>query len=329
MSSSLYEPLLQSEKRLALYPIIHNDIWDKYITHRSTFWTPEEVDLTDDLKDWEKLTSDEKHYIKMILGFFAASDFIVNENLMEDFCSRVKYREAELYYQFQIMVEGIHSQQYADLLQIYIVDPEEREKLFNAVETIPIVKKKAEWCKKYIYMSNKDPVTNFIVRLVAFAVVEGIFFSGSFCSIFWLKKRGLMSGLTLSNEFISRDEGIHRDFAIMLYRDHIVNKLPEKIIYEIVESGVNLEKEFVCESIPVKLIGMNADMMCQYIEYVADHLLLSLNLRELYGVKNPFEWMNLISMESKTNFFESRVSQYSKVNSIKEGKNQIKFDENF
>jgi len=261
----------------------------------------------------------------------------VNENLGDDFADIVRYRELEIYYHFQIMMEDIHSRTYADLIETYVQDAEEKRQLFEAVETIPIVKKKAEWCRRFINMSCGDGgmtreqrIHNFVTRLVAFAVVEGVFFSGSFCSIFWMKKRGKLPGLTFSNELISRDEGVHRDVACYIYRENIVNKLTEAEVLDIVTSGVELEKEFVCEAIPVDMIGMNKELMCQYIEFVADHLLQSLGYRKYYTTENPFDWMNMISMEGKTNFFEKRVGEYAKgLAETSARDNEIAFDDEF
>lgn len=310
-----YEPIIHDETRLALYPIINTDIWEFYKKHVSTFWTPAEIDYSNDMKDWEKLTDNEKYYIEMVLGFFAGSDFIVNEHLCTNFIERIKVLELQFYYRFQAMIEDIHSNTYADMLNLYIKDKNRKDELFNAVKSVKCIKRKADWAKKYIY-TNSDPMANssesFVRRLIVFSVVEGIFFSGSFCSIFWLKKRGLMPGLTFSNELISRDEGLHRDLACYIYKNYILNKLEEEIVINIIKDGVEIEKEFVTEALPVELIGMNAKLMCQYIEYVADHLLLALIGKRYFFTENPFEWMTLISLESKGNFFETRVNAYAK-----------------
>lgn len=292
--------------RFTLFPIQHDDLWKAYKEAEASFWTAEEIDLGDDLADWEnKLKPDEKHFIKYVLAFFAASDGIVNENLAENFLSEVKYPEAKCFYGFQVSIENIHSEVYSLLIDTYVKDDEEKSKLFNAIEHIPSVMKKGTWALKWI--ESED----FVERLIAFAVVEGIFFSGSFCALFWLKKRGLMPGLTFSNELISRDEGMHCDFACLVYRNYIENKLSEERIQEIVKDAVEIEKEFVSESLPVNLIGMNADLMSQYIEFVADRLLVDLGCKKVYNSKQPFDWMENIAMQGKTNFFEKRVGEYA------------------
>jgi ribonucleoside-diphosphate reductase beta chain len=302
------EKILQENPgRFVLFPIEHHDIWKFYKESEASFWTAEEIDLSQDVTDWEtKLNSDEQHFIKHVLAFFAASDGIVNENLAENFVNEVQYTEAKFFYGFQIMMENIHSETYSLLIDTYIKDKEEQNKLFNAIDTIPAIKKKAEWAIKWI---NSD---SFVERLLAFAAVEGIFFSGSFCSIFWLKKRGLMPGLTFSNELISRDEGMHCDFACHLYNHHIVNKLPQSRIKEIICGALEIEKEFIIESLPVKLIGMNSDLMSQYLEFVTDRLLVSLGVPKVYNSENPFDFMQNIALQGKTNFFEKRVAEYQK-----------------
>lgn len=301
------EPLLMDDpNRFVIFPIVHKDIWDFYKKAEASFWTAEEIDLSHDLKDWENLNDGERHFISHVLAFFAASDGIVNENLAVDFISKVQYAEAKCFYGFQIMIENIHAETYSLLIDTYIKDPIERDKMLHAVDHIDCVKKKAQWAIRWIEEGS------FIERLIAFAAVEGIFFSGSFCSIFWLKKRGLMPGLTFSNELISRDEGLHRDFACLLYNSHIKNKMPEERIYEIIKDAVEIEKEFVTDALPVSLIGMNAQLMCQYIEFVADHLLESLDLAKIYNASNPFDFMDMISLQGKTNFFEKRVGEYQK-----------------
>jgi ribonucleoside-diphosphate reductase beta chain len=302
------EKILQENPgRFVLFPIEHHDIWKFYKESEASFWTAEEIDLSQDVTDWEsKLNSDEQHFIKHVLAFFAASDGIVNENLAENFVNEVQYTEAKFFYGFQIMMENIHSETYSLLIDTYIKDKEEQNKLFNAVDTIPAIKKKAEWAIKWIGSDS------FIERLIAFAAVEGIFFSGSFCSIFWLKKRGLMPGLTFSNELISRDEGMHCDFACHLYNHHIVNKLPQSRIKEIICGALEIEKEFIIESLPVKLIGMNSDLMSQYLEFVTDRLLVSLGVPKVYNSENPFDFMQNIALQGKTNFFEKRVAEYQK-----------------
>lgn len=308
-----HEPLLHNEERTALYPLENVEIWNFYKDHISTFWTADEVDLNDDIIDWNtKLTDNERYYLEMILGFFAMSDFIVNENLATNFMQKVSLRELQMYYRFQMAIEDIHSTVYADMINTFVKSNERKLELFNAVKTIPVVEKKANWARKHIYDNSQDEVDKFVTRLLVFSVVEGIFFSGSFCSIFWVKKRGLLPGLTFSNELISRDEGLHRDVACYVYKNLIVNKLSEDRVIEIVKEGVELEKEFVKEALPVELIGMNSELMTQYIEFVADHLLINLIGRKVYLTDNPFPWMTMISLETKTNFFEKRVSSYSK-----------------
>jgi ribonucleoside-diphosphate reductase beta chain len=307
MSKMIEEPILkENPNRFVIFPIQHDDIWDFYKKAEASFWTAEEIDLQQDLTDWEKLNDNEKYFIKNILAFFAASDGIVNENLAENFVSEVQYAEAKFFYGFQIAMENIHSETYSLLIDTYIKNKEEKDKLFNALETIPAVQKKAEWALKWV---DSD---SFAERLIAFAAVEGIFFSGSFCSIFWLKNRGLMPGLSFSNELISRDEGLHCDFAVHLHNNHLVNKVSEERIREIISSALEIEKEFITESLPVSLIGMNADLMKQYLEYVADSLLKDLKCKSLFNSKNPFDFMANIALENKTNFFEKRVADYSK-----------------
>ncbi|MFN4086755.1 MAG: ribonucleotide-diphosphate reductase subunit beta [Spirosomataceae bacterium] len=319
------EPLLMDDpSRFVIFPIKHNDIWQFYKKAEASFWTAEEIDLSQDLKDWENLNDGERHFISHVLAFFAASDGIVNENLAVDFISKVQYAEAKCFYGFQIMIENIHAETYSLLIDTYIKDPVERDKMLNAVEHIDCVRKKADWAMRWIEQGS------FIERLIAFAAVEGIFFSGSFCSIFWLKKRGLMPGLSFSNELISRDEGLHRDFACLLYTDHIQNKLPEESIYSIIKDAVEIEKEFVTDALPVSLIGMNSELMCQYIEFVADHLLESLNLQKVYHANNPFDFMDMISLQGKTNFFEKRVGEYQKAGVMSDKENMsFSLDEDF
>jgi len=302
------EPLLQENpNRFVILPIRYDDIWRMYKKAVASFWTAEEIDLASDMKDWENLKDDEKHFIKHVLAFFAASDGIVNENLVERFMQEVQIPEARCFYGFQVAMENIHSETYSLLIDTYIKDSAERHKLFNAIETVPAVKKKAQWAFNWI---NADNAT-YAERIIAFASVEGIFFSGSFASIFWLKKRGLMPGLTFSNELISRDEGLHTDFACLMY-SHLVNKLPEERILQIVCEAVDIEIEFLTEALPCALIGMNGDLMAQYIKYVADRLLLELGCAKKYKVENPFDFMENISLEGKTNFFEKRVGEYQK-----------------
>ena len=311
--------------RFVLFPIEHNDIWKFYKISEASFWTAEEIDLVQDLTDWEnKLTDDERFFIKHVLAFFAASDGIVNENLAENMVREVQYTEAKFFYGFQIMMENIHSETYSLLIDTYIKDPKEKDYLFHAIDNVPCVKKKADWALRWI--SNGS----FQERLIAFAAVEGIFFSGSFCSIFWMKKRGLMPGLTFSNELISRDEGLHCDFACLLYNEHIVNKLPVEQVRSIIADAVAIEKEFVVDAIPVALLGMNADEMCKYIEFVADRLLSTLGAGKIYNVENPFPWMDMISIQGKTNFFEKRVGDYQKAGIMAEKAKQVfSLDEDF
>ncbi len=306
------EPILKENRnRFVLYPIQHADIWEFYKKHEASFWTAEEIDLSHDLQDWQNLTDGERNFISHVLAFFAASDGIVNENLAENFVTEVQYTEAKFFYGFQIAMENIHSETYSLLIDTYIKDPQTRDHLFHAIETIDCVKKKAEWALRWIENGS------FQERLVAFAAVEGIFFSGSFCSIFWLKKRGLMPGLSFSNELISRDEGLHCEFACHLYNHHVLNKLSENTIIEIIKDAVSIEKEFVTDALPVSLIGMNASLMTQYIEYVADRLLAELRCPKQYNSKNPFDFMDMISLQGKTNFFEKRVGEYQKAGVMK------------
>ena len=302
------EPILEkNNSRFVLFPIVHDDIWSFYKRAEASFWTAEEIDLSPDLIDWEnKLTEDERFFIKHVLAFFAASDGIVNENLAEHFLSEVQYTEAKFFYGFQVAMENVHSETYSLLIDTYIQNTADKAHLFNAIDTLDCVNKKAEWALKWI-----DKGT-FAQRLVAFAAVEGIFFSGSFCAIFWLKKRGLMPGLSFSNELISRDEGLHCDFACLLYNDHLNNKLSKDEVKEIIMDAVAIEKEFVTDAIPVRLIGMNSDLMAQYIEFVADRLLVELGNEKVYNTANPFDFMDMISIQGKTNFFEKRVGEYQK-----------------
>lgn len=302
------EPILvENPDRFVIFPIKHSDIWQFYKNSEASFWTAEEIDLSQDLEDWNQLLNDnEKHFIKHVLAFFAASDGIVNENLAENMVRMVQYPEAKFFYGFQIMMENIHSETYSLLIDTYIKDQTEKNYLFHAVENLACVRQKADWALRWIKNGS------FTEQLIAFAAVEGIFFSGSFCSIFWLKKRGLMPGLSFSNELISRDEGMHCDFACLLYNQHIVNKLPKETIEAIIKDAVEIEKHFITEAIPVALIGMNATLMCQYIEFVADRLLVALGNPKVYNSQNPFDFMEMISVQGKTNFFEKRVSEYQK-----------------
>lgn len=325
MSKNLEPILEENPNRFVLFPIVHDDIWQFYKQSEASFWTAEEIDLSQDMTDWsDKLNDEERHFVKHVLAFFAASDGIVNENLAENFVSEVQYTEAKFFYGFQIMMENIHSETYSLLIDTYISDTKEKDYLFNAIDTMDCVKKKAEWALRWIKEAS------FAERLIAFAAVEGIFFSGSFCSIFWLKKRGLMPGLSFSNELISRDEGMHCDFACLLYNNHIQHKLSTQVIRTIIEDAVNIEKEFVSDALPVKLIGMNSDLMCQYIEFVADRLLAALKQPKIYNVENPFPWMDMISLQGKTNFFEKRVGDYQKSGVMTDREKQVfTLDEDF
>ena len=313
MSKSITDPLLiPDDNRFVMFPIKYEDIWEMYKKQVDCFWRPEEIDLTKDLNHWESLNADEKTFVSMILAFFAASDGIVLENLASRFMNEIQISEARAFYGFQIAMENIHSHTYSILIETYIKDKDQKDKLFNAISNYPCIKKKSDWAQKWIH----DNRSSFATRLVAFACVEGIFFSGAFCSIYWLKKRGLMPGLTFSNELISRDEALHCEFAVLLY-----NKLQKKIdkarIHEIIKEAVEIETEFICEALPCKLIGMNAELMTQYIKFVADRLAVQLGYKKIYNVSNPFEFMELISLESKTNFFEKRNDSYALTN--KEG----------
>ncbi len=323
--ATIIEPILQENKdRFVIFPIQHDDLWEWYKKQQACFWTAEEIDLHQDLDDWNnKLSDDERYFIKHILAFFAASDGIVNENLAENFVNEVQYSEAKFFYGFQIMMENIHSETYSLLIDTYIKNDEEKNKLFKAIEVFPAIKKKAEWALKWI---DSD---SFAERLIAFAAVEGIFFSGSFCSIFWLKKRGLLPGLAFSNELISRDEGMHCDFAVHLHNNHLVNKVSKERIKHIIISALDIEREFITESLPVSLIGMNSKLMTQYLEFVTDRLLLEFGCEKEYNATNPFDFMEMISLEGKTNFFEKRVSEYQKAGVKSGGTGSISFDADF
>ncbi|MCB9255691.1 MAG: ribonucleotide-diphosphate reductase subunit beta [Chitinophagales bacterium] len=316
--------LEENNQRFVLFPIQHNEIWKMYKQAEASFWTAEEIDLAPDMDDWAKMTSDEKHFISHVLAFFAASDGIVNENLVINFMQDVTIPEARCFYGFQIAIENIHAETYSLLIDTYIKDEAEKTRMFNAIDTIPCVKKKADWALKWI-----EEAPSFAHRLIAFAAVEGIFFSGSFCSIFWLKKRGLMPGLSFSNELISRDEGLHCDFACLIY-SMLQNKVSVEEVNAIITEAVEFEKEFVSDALPVSLIGMNSEMMCEYIEFVADRLLVSLGYSKIYNAKNPFPWMEMISLQGKTNFFEKRVAEYQKagVSAVKED-HTFTIDEDF
>jgi len=320
------EPILQENKdRFVLFPIVHDDIWKFYKQEEASIWTAEEIDLSQDIIDWEeKLNDNERHFIKHVLAFFAASDGIVNENLAENFLSEVQYTEAKFFYGFQIMMENIHSETYSLLIDTYIKDKVEADKLFHAIDHFDAIKKKADWAIKWIDSPS------FAERLIAFAAVEGIFFSGSFCSIFWMKKRGLLPGLAFSNELISRDEGLHCDFAVMLHNDHIVNKVTKERITQIITEALDIEREFIIEALPVRLIGMNSELMTQYLEFVTDRLLQELHCDKIYNVENPFDFMDMISLQGKTNFFEKRVSEYQKAGVLgKEEDAGFTFDADF
>ncbi|WP_343303369.1 ribonucleoside-diphosphate reductase small subunit [Chitinophaga niabensis] len=315
--------LKENKDRFVILPINYPAIWEHYKRHEASFWTAEEIDLSSDLKDWANMNDGERHFISHVLAFFAASDGIVNENLAVNFMSEVQIPEARCFYGFQIMMENIHSETYALLIDTYISDPVEKNRLFHAIDTIPAVTKKAEWALRWINNGT------FAQRLVAFAAVEGIFFSGSFCSIFWLKKRGLMPGLTFSNELISRDEGLHCEFACLLY-SMLNGKLDEKEVHEIIRDAVEIEKEFITDALPAALIGMNSELMKQYIEFVADRWISELGCKKIYNATNPFDFMEMISLQGKTNFFEKRVGDYQKSGVIggKEA-NTFSLDEDF
>ena len=303
-----HEPILKENRnRFVLFPIEHQDIWQIYKKAEASIWTAEEIDMSQDTVDWDnKLTPDEQYFIKHILAFFAASDGIVNENLAENFLNEVQYTEAKFFYGFQIMMENIHSETYSLLIDTYIKDAKERDRLFHAIDTFDAIKKKADWALRWI----ESP--SFAERLIAFAAIEGIFFSGAFCSIFWLKKRGLMPGLTFSNELISRDEGLHCDFAVHLHNNHLVHKVSKERIKQIIVEALDIEREFITESLPVDLIGMNSRLMVSYLEFVADRLLTELRCEKVFHAENPFDFMEMISLEGKTNFFEKRVAEYRK-----------------
>ncbi|KAK7395911.1 hypothetical protein VNO78_16515 [Psophocarpus tetragonolobus] len=323
------EPLLApNADRFCMFPIQFPQIWEMYKKAEASFWTAEEVDLSQDIRHWESLTDGERHFVTHVLAFFAASDGIVLENIAGRFMKEIQVAEARAFYGFQIAIENIHSEMYSLLLETYIKDSEEKQKLFHAIDTIPCVAKKAQWALRWIESSD-----SFAERLVAFACVEGIFFSGSFCAIFWLKKRGLMPGLTFSNELISRDEGLHCDFACLLY-SLLRHKLSDERVREIVREAVDIEREFVCDALPCALVGMNGDLMSQYIEFVADRLLAELGCGKVYNVPNPFDWMELISLQGKTNFFEKRVGEYQKASVMSSlngdgGSYVFKMDEDF
>lgn len=307
MSKPVIEPLLQEDdNRYVMFPIQDQSIWQMYKKQVECFWRAEEIDLSKDTADWDSLQKDEKYFISMILAFFAASDGIVLENLAARFMGEVQLSEARAFYGFQIAMENIHSETYSLLIESYIKDREEKTLLFNAIHNFPCIQKKADWAIKWIH----DKRSSFATRLIAFACIEGIFFSGAFCSIYWLKKRGLMPGLTFSNELISRDEALHTEFAVLLY-SKLNKKVSKAKVVEIIKEAVDIEKEFICDALPCRLIGMNSELMCQYIEFVADRLSLQLGYDKIYDAKNPFDFMEMISIEGKTNFFEKRVAEYA------------------
>jgi len=310
MSKNIIEPLLvPDDNRFVMFPIKHQDIWQMYQKQIDCFWRPEEIDLSKDLTHWDGLEADEKTFISMILAFFAASDGIVLENLAQRFMTEIQVSEARAFYGFQIAMENIHSHTYSNLIETYIKDKEEKDRYFNAITHFPCIKKKSDWAQKWIH----DNRSSFATRLVAFACVEGIFFSGAFCSIFWLKKRGLMPGLTFSNELISRDEALHCEFAVLLY-SKLVRKMEKSRIHEIIREAVEIETEFICEALPCRLIGMNSQLMTQYIQFVADRLCVQLGYKKIYNVTNCFDWMELISLEGKTNMFERKIGEYALAN---------------
>merc|ERR1719254_138775 len=298
--------LMENPRRWVMFPIQYPQIWEMYKKHEASFWTAEEIDLSQDNKDWDALTESERFFIKHVLAFFAASDGIVLENLAAQFSTQVQLPEALAFYGFQMAMENIHSETYSLLIEQYVRDPDEQEEVFNAIATMPAVKEKANWAIQWMNTEN-----SFAERLVAFAAVEGVLFSGSFCAIYWLKKRGLMPGLTFSNELISRDEGLHAEFACLLY-GMLQNKLPDNVVHDIIRAAVAVERQFICEALSCDLIGMNSDLMTKYIEFVADRLLISLGHPKLFNAVNPFDWMELISLQGKTNFFEKRVGEYRK-----------------
>lgn len=315
--------LEKSNSRFVLFPIKYQDIYEEYKKAESSFWTANEIDLSKDIKDWENLNTNEKYFIKNVIGFFAGSDGIIMENLALRFLNEIEIPEVRAFYSYQIFNENVHSETYSLLIDTYIKDNEEKIKIFNSIDNMPCVGKKAKWAYKWI--ENQD--VNFATRLIAFAIVEGIFFSGSFCAIYWLKKRGLMPGLTFSNELISKDEGTHCYFACLLY-SYIKNKLKPEIIYNIIQEAVEIEKEFITESIPCALIGMNADMMKQYIEFVSDRLLVQLGYEKIWNTENPFDFMELISLRPKANFFELRVGEYAK-SKISENNDNFEINNDF
>lgn len=316
------EPLLtENQSRFCLYPIQYNDVWEAYKKHKASFWTAEEIDFSADMNDWESLDEDEKYFIEHVLAFFAGSDGIVLENLVTNFCREIPIPEVRCFYGFQAMMENVHSETYSLLIDTYVKSSDRRRYLFNAIEEIPCVKKKADWALQYIGQEN-----SFAKRLVAFGIVEGLFFSGAFCSIFWLKQRGLMSkSLGKANEWIARDEGLHTDFAVLLYR-HVQHKIIASEMEEMMRNAVDIEEEFICQSIPCRLLGMNQDLMCEYIRYVADRLMTQFGYGKIYHASNPFPFMNKISLEGKTNFFEQRVSEYVLSSSVNNNHAEISYN---
>ena len=323
MSKTNSEPLLApDDNRFVMFPIQHDDIWQMYKKQIDCFWRAEEIDLSKDISHWEGLNKDEQSFVSMILAFFAASDGIVLENLAQRFMSDVQVSEARAFYGFQIAMENVHSETYSLLIETYIKDKVEKNRLFNAITNFPCIKKKSDWAQKWIH----DNRSSFATRLVAFACVEGIFFSGAFCSIYWLKKRGLMPGLTFSNELISRDEALHCEFAVLLY-SKLIKKMDKARIHEIIKEAVEIETEFICEALPCRLIGMNSIMMTQYIQFVADRLCSQLGYKKIYNVSNPFDWMELISLQKKSSFFEQRVSEYGLAN--KQTEDAFSFSDEF
>lgn len=314
----LDEPILQQSSNFCLFPIKHDDIWSMYMKSVDCFWRTEEIDLSKDLNDWNnKLDDNERYFLKMILAFFASSDGLVNCNLGERFFNEIGLQEAKCFYGFQIAMENIHAQTYGVLIDTYIRNEDEKMKCFNAINEYDCIKEKGNWCLKYI--NSED---DFATRLICFAIVEGVFFSGAFCSIFWLKKRGLLQGLSFSNELISRDEALHTEFAVLLY-SKLIKKVPKEKVYTIFRDAVKIEQQFITEALPCRLVGMNSGLMCDYIEFVADRLLVQLRYDKLWGTKNPFSWMELISLEGKTNFFEKRVGDYALANKVGMGDEKI------
>lgn len=317
------EPFLAEQQRYTLFPIKHHDLWEMYKNQQKVFWTAEEIDFSKDPKDWDNLSEDYKWFIKHILAFFAGTDAIVSLNIMDNFVNEVKVQEAQICYTYQAQIENIHSETYSLMIETYIKDPKEKDDLFNARENFPCVGKKMSWAEKW--GTSKTP---FAHRLVAFAIVEGLFFSGAFCAIYWLKEQNLLPGLTLSNMFIARDEGMHCEFACLLY-SKMINRLSDQEMRSMMVEAVDIEKEFIIESLPCRLIGMNSDLMSTYIEYVADRLMVMLGYDKIFNAHNPFKFMDAISVDCKENFFETRGSQYSKASVLNEGKDPVSFTDDF